>query len=156
MKPDNHAQSSAQKYGGSWKDYIDIHEYMDDSRRGMSDMRHRAITHHTWFVYGPLTDKFGQVRENSDGKLYSVAQIGEDHCREDLGGHFPTLQDWCISIIPEPWMCGDLVTGSAPQSDKIPHRPEVTSSQSVSGQMFDEENIDNIRFDGVGNILRKK
>ena len=125
MKPLDHAESSAKSYGGTWEDYIDIHEYMDASRRAVSDMRHRIATHNTWFVYGPLLDKFGPARKNSEGKLYSVSQIGEDHCREDLGGNFPTLQDWCTHMDSQPWMCGNTNEGSIPESMKtLQEEPE--------------------------------
>ena len=115
MKPNDHAENSAKKYGGVPADYLDIHEYMDSSRGAVSDMGHRVATHHSFFVYGTLLKIFGSTRENSAGKTYSVADVGEDHCKEDFNGHFPTLNDWTEHLNIQPWMLGET-ENSVPKS----------------------------------------
>lgn len=42
-----HAKSSAKKWGGSPTDYIEIHEFIDSSKKIIGDVRHRSLYHHT-------------------------------------------------------------------------------------------------------------
>lgn len=42
-----HAKSCAKKWGGSPEDYIEIHEFIDSSKKIVGDVRHRSIYHHT-------------------------------------------------------------------------------------------------------------
>lgn len=84
MKPLQHAEISAHKHGGVWQDYIDIHEFFDQSKAHVADMRHRAMFHHSLGIY-VAQQVFGLVRTNSAGRQYSVRDIGEDHVLEDLG-----------------------------------------------------------------------
>lgn len=42
-----HAKSSAKKWGGRPEDYIDIHEFIDSSKKIVGDVRHRSMYHHT-------------------------------------------------------------------------------------------------------------
>ncbi len=84
-----------------------IHDFMDSTKNAMPDNRHRFATHNAWFigVDGPLERAFGKTMTNSDGKTFSVRDIGEQHCLEDFG-FIPSLQDWAMSILSEPWMHG--------------------------------------------------
>ena len=50
-KSDIHAQSSADKFGGTPSDYIEIHEMIDSSKAFHSDNRHRCVFHHTAGTY---------------------------------------------------------------------------------------------------------
>lgn len=50
-KSDKHALSSAEKFGGTPSDYIEIHEMMDSSKSAFGDNRHRAIFHTTLGCY---------------------------------------------------------------------------------------------------------
>jgi hypothetical protein len=50
-KADIHAESSAKKFGGKPGDYLELHEFMDSSKAGMGDNRHRAVFHHTAGIY---------------------------------------------------------------------------------------------------------
>jgi hypothetical protein len=84
MKPLQHAKISAHKHGGSWNDYMDIHEFLDQTKAHVADMRHRAILHNSFGIY-LAQQVFGMVRTNSDGREYSVRDIAEDHVLEDLG-----------------------------------------------------------------------
>lgn len=42
-----HAKSCAKKWGGTPEDYIEIHEFIDSSKRIVGDVRHRSMYHHT-------------------------------------------------------------------------------------------------------------
>lgn len=46
-----HAKSSARKWGGAPEQYIDIHEFIDSSKKIIGDVRHRSIYHHTEGVW---------------------------------------------------------------------------------------------------------
>ena len=50
-KSDIHAQSSAEKFGGTPSDYIEIHEMIDSSKAFHGDNRHRCVFHHTAGTY---------------------------------------------------------------------------------------------------------
>lgn len=113
-KPWIHAKSSAKKYGGIPEDYLPIHNYLDKSKGVIADNRHRALTHHSWFLF-VLEDVFGITRENSAGKTYSVRDIGEQHIFEDLG-FIPSGQDYLGELEYKPWMEGK---GKPPSYDKI-------------------------------------
>ena len=99
-----HAASSAKHFGGVPEDYIDIHCWFDDSKRYLSDFRHRALRHHAEGVAAAV-EKFGTVRTTSDGRKVPVRQIGERHVKEDLGT-IPSLNDWLLEIQPRRWMAG--------------------------------------------------
>lgn len=104
-KPLIHAQSSARKFGGTWEDYIDIHEIMDSSKAVTSLPTHRALTHNTWFVASILTRIFGEVfLRKSDGKPVSTRDIGEQHIAEDYRGFIPSASDFIDCLNVEDWM----------------------------------------------------
>lgn len=103
-KPYIHAESSARRYGGKPEDYIDIHNLMDSSKGTIADNRHRALTHNSWFLF-ILEKIFGVTRVNSDGKTYSVRDIGEQHVLEDFGmKYIPTPQDYLQEMEYKDWM----------------------------------------------------
>jgi hypothetical protein len=112
-KPIIHANSSAHKFGGKPEDYIEIHNFMDSSKCVISDNRHRALTHNSWFLNSVLERVFGNSIINSDGSEVSVKAIGEEHVLEDYGHHFiPTAQDFLQEIEYKEWMNGQGVPGS--------------------------------------------
>lgn len=106
MKPLQHAKISAKKHGGKWEDYIDIHNFFDQTKAHIPDMRHRAILHNAFGIF-LCAQQFGEVRTNSAGREYSVRDIGEDHVLEDLGT-IPTLHEVisCISTDHLQWLGG--------------------------------------------------
>jgi hypothetical protein len=80
---------------------------MDASRSALSDSRHRALTHNTWFIGpdGPLERAFGAEITNSAGRRVSVRAIGEQHVLEDFGGRFiPSVQDYLTTLPMAEWM----------------------------------------------------
>lgn len=117
-KPFRHAMSSARKFGGVMEDYIDIHEFMDSSKATIADNRHRALTHNSWFISVVLPKVFGSTRKNSEGKIYSVVDIGEQHILEDFGMKFiPSAQDYLQEIEMKGWMQNGH--GTPPSSAKL-------------------------------------
>lgn len=77
---------------------------MDSSKSVIADQRHRALTHTSWFVGFILEKVFGETLTNSDGKVVSVRDVGEDHVREDYKGFIPTPQDFLAEVPLHPWM----------------------------------------------------
>jgi len=105
MKPYVHAKNSVKRYGGVVEDYLHIHDWFDSTKSAYADFAHRAILHNTFGIY--LAEQlFGTTLTNSEGKVVSVRDIGEDHVKEDTGGRIPTIQDWLRKLEPEPWMLG--------------------------------------------------
>lgn len=101
-KPWKHALSSARKFGGVPGDYIKIHDWFDQTKMCVPDVRHRAILHSAFGIF--LCEQvFGHNIKNSDGKNVSVRDIGEQHCLEDLGT-IPTMQDWLKDLPIKSWM----------------------------------------------------
>ncbi|HSX25052.1 MAG TPA: hypothetical protein VLG69_03750 [Candidatus Andersenbacteria bacterium] len=120
-KPHEHAESSAKKFGGEAKDYLEIHKLIDSSRDAFGDVRHRMATHTSWFINVILPRIFGETIENSAHNDVSVRLIGEWHVLEDFEGEFiPTLQDFAEEIEMKAWM--DNARGGAvpPSRKKIP------------------------------------
>jgi hypothetical protein len=114
-----HAESSAKKFGGTPNDYLDIHLLLDDSKKVLGDWRHRALTHNTWFIATILPKIFGNTRTNSDGKVYSVVDIGEQHVLEDYGMKFiPTAQDFLAELECASWMMNGK-SGMPPSYPKV-------------------------------------
>lgn len=100
-----YAKSSANKFGGKPEDYIDIHEFLDSSAEAYSNVSHRALTHHQWFIRKVLVRVFGQTRVNSAAREYSVIEVAEQHVLEDFHGKFiPSAQDYLEQIEFQAWM----------------------------------------------------
>jgi len=119
-----HAASSARRYGGVPADYLALHEWFDASKGVVADNRHRFLRHHAYAIGpgGDLEQAFGKTLVNSAGREVSVRDIGEQHLREDYGGHIPSLQDWLVSLPLLPWMSGVGRPPSAYQDQSAPVR----------------------------------
>jgi hypothetical protein len=100
--PNVHAKNSARKFGGKMEDYLEIHHWFDQSKELMSDMRHRALRHHTAGIY-ECERIFGKSFINSDGKAIYTRYVGEQHIIEDLG-FIPSLEDWFENMEMQDWM----------------------------------------------------
>jgi len=98
-----HAESTARKWGGKPEDYIEIHNWFDETKSTFCDFRHRAMRHHAEGIFW-CEEKFGPVIINSDGKAVPTRYIGEQHVMEDCAGTIPSIQDWLTRITPERWM----------------------------------------------------
>lgn len=116
-KPYIHAQSSAKTYGGTPEDYLDIHNWFDETKSQMADQRHRALRHHAEGIF--LCERiFGVTRVNSANRTYSVRDIGEQHVLQDFNGRFiPSAQDYLMEMNIQDWMCNGK--GSPPSFAKI-------------------------------------
>ena len=121
-KPIVHAKSSAKRFGGKASDYLDIHEFIDSSRQAFSDLRHRALTHNSWFITHVLPRVFGRNRTNSAGVEYDVTEVAEHHILEDYRGKFiPTAQDFLQQIVWVDWM--ENGKQGRPPSARVPSEP---------------------------------
>ncbi len=109
MKPWMHAKSSARKHGGRPDDYIEIHQFMDESKKFYASVGHRTLTHHTLGCFW-AEKKFGYVAKNSDGKEYYPRDIAEQHCLEDTSNQILPVEAWCKEITKEDWMIKDWGT----------------------------------------------
>jgi len=101
--PTSHADTSVAIWGGERKDYIAIHEWLDDTKQTFADFRHRALRHHSYGIF-EAEQVFGSTIVNSAGKEVPVRYVCEQHIKEDCGGIVPSVQDWLKSIQQEPWM----------------------------------------------------
>lgn len=104
MKPLLHAKISVKKFGGIPADYIDIHNWFDQTKAHIADARHRLVLHNAFGIF--LCEQvFGDVVvlptgatkkmpyiTLSTGKQVSVRDIAEQHVLDDLG-HIPSLSD---------------------------------------------------------------
>lgn len=118
MKPWLHARKSASKFGGKPEDYIEIHNWFDQTKAHLPDSRHRMILHNSFGIF-LCEQQFGDIDvenpgkrlpviTNSDGKKVSVRDIGEQHVMDDLG-YIPTLSD-CFSHVDAR---ADIIAGPA-------------------------------------------
>jgi hypothetical protein len=124
VKPWIHAKSSAKNFGGVEEDYIAIHQLMDSSKGALGDVRHRALTHNTWFLSVILEKIFGVTIKNSAGKEVSVRDIGEQHVMEDYRMKFiPTAQDFLSEMKIVDWM--DNAKSGIPDSMKNVIKKEI-------------------------------
>ena len=96
------ALSSARKWGGNHEDYLELHQWFDQSKSIFADPRHRALRHHAEGIF-MLETLFGTTLVNSDGRTVPVRLVGEQHVREDLGS-IPSFADWGRVITPQDWM----------------------------------------------------
>lgn len=98
----HHALSSVRKWGGTAEDYLDLHQWFDESKMLTADFRHRALRHHAEGIF-MLERFFGATITISTGRVVSTRLIGEQHVIEDLG-FIPSFADWVRCIHPDPWM----------------------------------------------------
>jgi len=140
MKPYIHAKSSAKKYGGIPDDYLDIHQFMDSSKASLADVRHRALLHSSFGCF-VAEQVFGVVRTNSDGKEYSVRDVAEDHCIEDLG-FIPSVERWLGNMKIQDWMGGP---GSKNDREKRKFVP-LDDVHKVMHDYIDEANAHRLKL----------
>ena len=125
--PHHHAVSSSRKWGGTPDDYIEVHNFFDQTKALMADFRHRALLHSSFGIF-LVEQVFGATIELSTcmrcgktraehgyepdmsaeicafkPKLIPVRWIGEQHVQEDLG-FIPSANQWLERIQGEPWM----------------------------------------------------
>ena len=108
MKPRLHAQISARRWGGEPEEYQHLHDFFDQTKAHLADVRHRAILHNAWGIF-LLEQVYGTHFINSAGKEVSVRDVGEQHVIDDLG-RIPPLQE-CIKDLPHQDWYGGPVRG---------------------------------------------
>lgn len=104
MTPWHHAMSSAKKFGGVPQDYVEIHNWFDETKAFTGDWIHRALRHHAAGVEEAVK-KFGHCIWLKDGRSTPTKAVAEQHVTEDCG-FIPTVVDWLTPLAknPEKWM----------------------------------------------------
>jgi hypothetical protein len=97
MHPIIHAKSSAKKFGGTWEEYIDIHNWFDFTKSWCGHSLHRMWRHHSEGIF-EMEKIFGMSFINSEGKTVYTRYIGEQHVREDCNNYIPTAKEWVDAI----------------------------------------------------------
>lgn len=99
-----HSLLSRKKFGGKTDDYLQIHKFIDSSKLFYFDIKHRILLHHTYGIDLSI-QKFGEYIVNEDNRTILVRDIVAEHCKEDLSGVVPTLNNWLkyydSSLLPE-------------------------------------------------------
>ena len=95
--PQQHAKSSAKKFGGKWEDYIHIHEWFDESKSWYGHSLHRIFRHHSEGIF-ECEKRFGTSFENSDGKIVYTRYVGEQHVKEDCFNYIPSAKEWIKAL----------------------------------------------------------
>lgn len=103
-----HAQASARKFGGEPEAYLPIHEWIDQFKSDMGDVRHRAFLHNTkgpWLAQEVFGVYIEVERESGRKFKVLVRDIAENHIFEDLGW-LPSPSDWLSCMDCKVWMGG--------------------------------------------------
>lgn len=104
-----HAQASAHKFGGTPEDYLKIHEWIDQFKGDVGDVRHRAFLHNTkgpWLAQEVFGIYIEVDRKGGGGKRkVMVRDIAENHIVEDLGW-LPSPEQWTACMSCKVWMGG--------------------------------------------------
>lgn len=102
--PNQHAKSSAKKFGGLPEDYMHIHNWFDETKGWIAHSAHRMFRHHSEGIF-ECEKIFGASFKNSDGNTVYTRYVGEQHVREDCNGHIPCAKEWLDNFKePKEWM----------------------------------------------------
>jgi hypothetical protein len=141
----DHAKSSAKQFGGKYQDYLEVHNLIDSSRAVIGDVRHRMLTHNTWFTETVLPRIFGESVKNSEGKRIPIRSIAERHILEDYGDLFvPTPQDFAESIPLAKWM-NNAEEGEVPPSRKMMAGEKPVAPIDSSKYVIDEQIVKKVK-----------
>lgn len=164
MKPFLHARGSARRWGGSPEDYIAIHDFIDQTKMAMPDMRHRAILHNAFGCF--LVERvFGHTLRNSEGREVSTRDVAESHIIEDLG-FLPSVEDWLDEMPMSKWHGGIHRLPKDERPETPAEKREATRSRTAeavyrgirSGALLvegDEDEETLARYDeALDNIIR--
>lgn len=102
-----HAETSARHFGGTPEDYLAIHEWIDQFKSTLGDVRHRAMLHHTAgpFMAQDVFGRFITIEVDGKQKKILVRDIAENHIVEDMGC-LPSPNDWLCNMTCRAWMGG--------------------------------------------------
>ena len=81
----HHAQSSVKKFGGVPEDYIDIHNWFDETKQFEPTFRHRALRHHTQGIF-ECERIFGVTITNSDAKWFPYDSLESNTLKKIFQG----------------------------------------------------------------------
>ena len=95
--PLQHAKSSVRKFGGKVEDYIDIHNWFDETKSWVGSSYHRMFRHHSEGIF-ECEKKFGMSFVNSDGKTVYTRYVGEQHVKEDCYNYIPSAREWIQAL----------------------------------------------------------
>lgn len=127
-KPLIHAQLDSKRFGCEIDDIIKIHEWFDQTKAYMPDMRHRCITHTSLGIF-LCTQVFGEYIIAKNSKRISTRDIGESHYLVDYNNKWiPTLQDFLVNMEFQEWMQGK---GNGPPSYQKIHQKNVNLVKTV-------------------------
>jgi len=106
--PRQHAKSSVKKWGGKQEDYVDIHNWFDETKAWVGHSIHRMFRHHSEGIF-ECEKIFGESFINSDGKTVYTRYVGEQHVKEDCFGKIPSAKEWVDNFhSPKEWMVRTL------------------------------------------------
>jgi hypothetical protein len=100
MKPLQHAQISAHRYGGHWRDWYKVHDWFDQSKKAFASMQHRFFLHSD-FGCNLAERIFGEQLTVSSETVVPTVLICHDHQLEDVGRVIP-LADWLPELDAAP------------------------------------------------------
>ena len=95
--PLQHSKSSVNKWGGRIEDYIDIHNWFDETKSWVGSSYHRIFRHHSEGIF-ECENKFGMSFVNSDGKTVYTRYVGEQHVKEDCYNYIPSAREWIQAL----------------------------------------------------------
>ena len=97
-----HACSSVKRWGGEPEDYLEVHQWFDETKASCPHVQHRALRHHAEGVF--LCERiFGPIGVTSTGRKVPTREIGEQHIIEDCG-RVPLASEWLENMKIQPWM----------------------------------------------------
>ncbi len=91
----DHSTLSVRKFGGIEKDYYEVHKFMDSSKLFYYHVKHRLLLHNLYGIEIAIM-KFGDTLKTSDGQTLLIRDITAEHCKEDLSGKVPSLNEWLV------------------------------------------------------------
>jgi len=91
--PIQHAKSSVNKFGGKWEDYINIHNWFDETKSWVGHSDHRMFRHHSEGIF-ECEKIFGSQFTNSEDKVVYTRYVGEQHIKEDCNNYIPSAKEW--------------------------------------------------------------
>jgi len=95
--PNEHAKSSARRWGGELSDYTHIHEWFDATKCWVGHSDHRMFRHHSEGIF-EAEKIFGVSFVNSAGKTVYTRYVGEQHVKEDCNGYIPSAKEWVKAV----------------------------------------------------------
>lgn len=92
-----HSKSSAKKFGGTWEEYIHIHNWFDETKSWYGHSHHRIFRHHSEGIF-EMEKIFGSSFVNSEGKTVYTRYVGEQHVKEDCYNYIPSAKEWMLAM----------------------------------------------------------